>query len=72
MMDHNITKYFNQFTKTLAMFAGLPNTVAEWEAEGLSNEWIKPSFMTNHGFSTKPERMNSSRISLRFRRSYLK
>ena len=54
------------------MFADLPNTIAEWESELLSNEKTKPPFIANHSLSSKLVWTNNSGIAVQFKGSYLK
>ena len=42
---------FQPIYKTLKTFAGLPDTIAEWESKELSKEKINPICTANHSLS---------------------
>ena len=55
-MGNNGSKNFLVFqpiNKTITTFSGLPNTMADWESKGLSNEKNNPLFAENDSLSPK-------------------
>ena len=62
---------FQPINKTLTTFAGLPDKMAKWESERLSNEKVRPPFAANHSLSLKLAWMNNSRITVEFKGSCL-
>ena len=69
MLDHNISKYFNQLTKLLHRLLA---AVRKWGSKRLSNEKLKFPFTVNSRFSPKQVWMNNSRARLEFHGSWLK
>ena len=63
---------FQLIYKTLTTFSALPNTIAECESKGLSNETIKPPFTANRSLSPKLVWINNSTIKLELKESSLK
>ena len=64
---------FQLINKTLTTFAGLPDTIVEWESTGLSNEKINPHFTEQIVvFPPKLVWKNNSRIEVEFKGSSLK
>ena len=62
---------FQTIHKTITTFLGFPNTISEWESQGLSNEKFKPLHTANKSLSPKLLWYNS-RIKLKFNGSCLK
>ena len=54
---------FQPIYKTITTFSGFPDTISEWESEGLPNENIIPPYTTSKSLSPKLVWYNS-RIKL--------
>ena len=63
---------FQPIQKTLTAFAGLADTISEWESKGLSDGKMKPAFTVNNSLSPKLVWMNNSTIRTEFKGSCLK